>query len=215
MHTGGSGKEGFSGRACGNVKQRFSKRHANPADGMPVAARERGARRAMPHTPCPLVQPLPRLVPTPTSRPAEGAGRTVQAAVQEDVSRAGELRRLANPHHPAVGEPPLHADVDLCCCAVPRTADAPHLPPPRVPGCKFPGTGRSLRGRALLRLGLLLPVLPEKRTASPRSMLLAPGRPQCRIHPGCGRSGPAWRQLQQEGGRQGCHSLSETHLFVM
>lgn len=105
------------------------------------------------------------------------------------------------PHHQAVGEPPMHADVGLCCCAVPRTADAPHLPRPRVPGCKFPGTGRSLRGRALLRPGLLLPVRPEKRTASPRSMLLAQGRPQCRIRPGCGRSGPAWRQLQQEGRR--------------
>jgi hypothetical protein len=35
-----------------------------------VAAIERGERRATPQTPWPLVQPLPSLVPKPTSRPA-------------------------------------------------------------------------------------------------------------------------------------------------
>src|SRR6185295_10956275 len=34
-----------------------------------VAAIERGERRAMPQIPCPDVQPLPRRVPKPTSRP--------------------------------------------------------------------------------------------------------------------------------------------------
>src|SRR5208282_3321817 len=35
-----------------------------------VAASERRDRRASPHTPCPLVQPLPSRVPKPTRRPA-------------------------------------------------------------------------------------------------------------------------------------------------
>src|SRR5918994_1369138 len=34
-----------------------------------VATIERGAKRAMPHTPCPLVQPPPSWVPKPTSKP--------------------------------------------------------------------------------------------------------------------------------------------------
>lgn len=35
-----------------------------------VAAKERGERRAKPHTPWPEVQPEPSLVPKPTSSPA-------------------------------------------------------------------------------------------------------------------------------------------------
>ena len=35
-----------------------------------VATIERAEKRLMPHTPWPLVQPLPRRVPIPTSRPA-------------------------------------------------------------------------------------------------------------------------------------------------
>ena len=44
-----------------------------------VAARERGESLARPHTPCPLVQPLAKRVPKPTSRPA--AMRTTGLAV--------------------------------------------------------------------------------------------------------------------------------------
>src|SRR5690349_19087893 len=36
----------------------------------PVAASERGDKRATPQTPCPLVQPEPYRVPKPTSKPA-------------------------------------------------------------------------------------------------------------------------------------------------
>ena len=35
-----------------------------------VATTERGDSRAIPHTPCPLVQPPPVAVPNPTSSPA-------------------------------------------------------------------------------------------------------------------------------------------------
>src|SRR5690606_25778472 len=34
-----------------------------------VATIDRGERRAMPQTPCPLVQPPPNMTPTPTSKP--------------------------------------------------------------------------------------------------------------------------------------------------
>ncbi len=34
-----------------------------------VATTERGDSRAMPHTPCPLVHPLPVTLPKPTNRP--------------------------------------------------------------------------------------------------------------------------------------------------
>ena len=38
-----------------------------------VYAIERGERRALPQMPCPDVHPLPRLLPTPTRKPASAA----------------------------------------------------------------------------------------------------------------------------------------------
>ena len=48
----------------------------------PTATRERGEKRASPQTPCPDVQPLPRLVPKPTRAPAisKAMGRTASPA---------------------------------------------------------------------------------------------------------------------------------------
>ncbi len=37
---------------------------------VPVATSERSEKRLRPQTPCPLVQPLPKRVPNPTSSPA-------------------------------------------------------------------------------------------------------------------------------------------------
>jgi hypothetical protein len=56
-----------------------------------VATKERNERRPKPHTPCPLVQPEPITVPTPTSKPAtmsKGRGRCAIAGGESHAANS-------------------------------------------------------------------------------------------------------------------------------
>ena len=84
------------GRKSGAHAQR-SHQMASDEDGrdaaamkVTVAAIERGDRRAMPQTPCPLVQPLPRRVPNPTSSPA-----AISSGTDEVTSICGSRTNVA------------------------------------------------------------------------------------------------------------------------
>ncbi len=158
----------------------------------------------MPHTPCPLVQPLPRLVPTPTNRPSwRGQGGRCETAAGAIVmhGREGPVGREKQ----QCGEPQANPLLRACsivkqACRRPtpraRSSAAAHLPPPRAPGCSSLGRRRSLPDRGTLRPGRQLPCHPGMRIASPRSKRRGPGRPQCLIRPGCAPSGPVWMRLQ-------------------
>jgi len=68
-----------------------------------VATMERGESRLTPHTPCPLVQPLPRLAPKPTRRPA---GTRTTYGVSTRPRKGSPASRLR--HSPPTTRPPTN-----------------------------------------------------------------------------------------------------------
>src|SRR3546814_8757285 len=74
-----------------------------------VATIERAERRLTPQTPCPLVQPLPRRVPTPTASPATTsvAGLAKLASIPPDTNittsapRGRPITNIRSEEHPS------------------------------------------------------------------------------------------------------------------
>ena len=93
-------------RAAEDICERGSRRHPArrsartvkipAAIKVAVATRERWERRLTPHTPWPLVQPLPSRVPKPTSNPATTSiGQELKCAGSSPATRAMRAPRVA------------------------------------------------------------------------------------------------------------------------
>jgi len=66
-----------------------------------VATIDRGESRLMPHTPCPLVHPLPSLVPKPTRSPAAASTQYGRTIPRLNAPGQNTLRTTPRPNRPA------------------------------------------------------------------------------------------------------------------